>query len=185
MAKNTEEPLSLWSEEHLVSLSVSPDSEADWQTTVATWHSNIAAFLVRFVRGGLYGKTSPEFFRPGRVTHRVKMTPSFGTDTEPELTLQKQVISHASLKRFKNAGIVARGECWTLNISEFPSDVVGSSLSDILETGDIPQRFFLSPKACRGIVRRAKKRGKALPELLKVALENVATQNQATGTETD
>jgi len=34
------------------------------------------------------------------------------------------------------------------------------SLSDILETGDLPQRFFLSAKACAGILRRAEKRGK-------------------------
>jgi hypothetical protein len=37
------------------------------------------------------------------------------------------------------------------------------SLSDILETGDVPRRFYLSARACRGILRRAEKRGKELP----------------------
>jgi hypothetical protein len=44
-------------------------------------------------------------------------------------------------------------------------------LSDILETGDVPQRYFLSATACKGILRRAAKRGKELPEPLMRALE--------------
>ena len=35
----------------------------------------------------------------------------------------------------------------------------------------MPERFSLSPKACQGILRRAEKRGKELPQVLKVALE--------------
>jgi hypothetical protein len=59
------------------------------------------------------------------------------------------------------------------------------TLSEILEKGSIPERYYLSPKACAGILRRAEKRGKALPELLRAALESVATQTQATETEGD
>jgi hypothetical protein len=46
-------------------------------------------------------------------------------------------------------------------------------LSDTLETGELPQRYFLSATACKGILRRAEKRGKQLPEQLKQALEQV------------
>jgi hypothetical protein len=45
------------------------------------------------------------------------------------------------------------------------------SLSDTLEIGDVPQRFFLSATACRGILRRAEKRGKELPRALAQALQ--------------
>jgi hypothetical protein len=48
------------------------------------------------------------------------------------------------------------------------------SLSDILETGDVPQRYYLSAKACKGILRRADKRGKELPPQLARALQAVA-----------
>jgi len=48
------------------------------------------------------------------------------------------------------------------------------ALSDTLEIGDLPQRFFLSAKACAGILRRAKKRGKTLPPSLKASLLAVA-----------
>jgi hypothetical protein len=40
-----------------------------------------------------------------------------------------------------------------------------------LETGDVPQRYYLSAKACRGILRRADNRGKTLPPKLLQALE--------------
>jgi hypothetical protein len=65
-------------------------------------------------------------------------------------------------------------ESWTLNTLEWPSAAVVCSLSDTLETGDLPQRFFLSATACQGILRRAEKRGKTLPAALQRALQAVA-----------
>jgi hypothetical protein len=64
--------------------------------------------------------------------------------------------------------------CLTLSISEWPKDAAVCSLSDTLETGDLPQRYFLSATACQGILRRAEKRGKVLPQQLKQALEQAA-----------
>ena len=49
-----------------------------------------------------------------------------------------------------------------------------TSLSAVLETGRVPPRYCLSPKACAGILRRAKRRGKELPPMLRRALEEVA-----------
>lgn len=66
------------------------------------------------------------------------------------------------------------GEFLTLNISDWPSDASVCSLSAILETGDHLRRYSLSAKACKGILRRAEKRGKVLPEVLRVALETAA-----------
>jgi hypothetical protein len=65
-------------------------------------------------------------------------------------------------------------EFLTLNTSEWHSAAVVCSLSDILEIGDLPQRYYLSAKACSGILRRAEKRGKDLPKALAKALEAVA-----------
>ncbi|KVK90315.1 hypothetical protein WS93_35815 [Burkholderia cepacia] len=61
----------------------------------------------------------------------------------------------------------------TLSTSEWPSDAVVCSLSDTLETGDVPQQYLLSAKACSGILRRAAKRGKELPRPLAHALAAV------------
>lgn len=63
-----------------------------------------------------------------------------------------------------------RGECLTRNTGESPSAAVVSRLSQILE--DAPQeKFFLTARACQGILNRAELRGKELPPELKAALE--------------
>jgi hypothetical protein len=68
----------------------------------------------------------------------------------------------------------SRGASSTPNISEWPNDAAVCSLSQVLETTSIPSRFFLSSTACAGILRRAEKRKKALPEALELALLSVA-----------
>lgn len=61
------------------------------------------------------------------------------------------------------------GEYSTHSFGECPSDAVGSRLSQILE--DMPPRkYSLSAKACAGILRRAERRGKTLPQELEQAL---------------
>ena len=67
------------------------------------------------------------------------------------------------------------GGCWTLNISESLNDAVESSLYSILEHGGGTRRYCLSPKACDGILRRAKERGKVLPKALEETLEKMAS----------
>jgi hypothetical protein len=69
-------------------------------------------------------------------------------------------------------------ECLTLSISESPKDAEESLLSDVLETGSLHQRFFLSQIACQGILRRAENRGKKLPTVLKDALMATASKEQ-------
>lgn len=61
------------------------------------------------------------------------------------------------------------GECMMRNTGESPNAAVGSRLSQILEA--TPQeKYSLSAKACLGILRRAERRGKDLPETLKAVL---------------
>ena len=60
----------------------------------------------------------------------------------------------------------------TRNTGESPSVDVESRLSWILER-NAPEKYYLSALACQGILRRAEKRGKKLPEILKVALEQM------------
>ena len=62
------------------------------------------------------------------------------------------------------------GECSTLSIGESPSVAVESRLSQILEVNPHP-KYSLSQRACQGILNRAERRGKELPEMLRTALE--------------
>ena len=62
-----------------------------------------------------------------------------------------------------------RGECSTRNTGESPNVAVESRLSQILEV--TPHgKYCLSAKACQGILRRAERRGKDLPPVLKAVL---------------
>ena len=61
------------------------------------------------------------------------------------------------------------------NGGAFPKEENVSTLSQILQTR-VPQRYYLSPKACLGILRRASVRGKELPEILRIALERQAAE---------
>jgi DNA (cytosine-5)-methyltransferase 1 len=61
------------------------------------------------------------------------------------------------------------GDSSTLNIGECPREENGSLLSQILEV-NAPEKYFLSARACRGILTRASRRGKKLPDLLETAL---------------
>src|SRR6188472_2244504 len=65
-----------------------------------------------------------------------------------------------------------RGASAMLSISAFPNaeHVCLSSLHEVLETGVVHPRYFLSSKACAGILRRAEKRGRKLPQALQEAL---------------
>ena len=66
-------------------------------------------------------------------------------------------------------GGLSLGELMMLNTGESPNAAVESRLSQILE--DNPQeKYYLSAKACMGILRRAERRGKDLPETLKAVL---------------
>ena len=69
--------------------------------------------------------------------------------------------------------LISLGSFTTVNISAQHSGAGACFLSAILEE-NAPDKYSLSPKACVGILRRAERRGKDLPPLLKAALMNQA-----------
>lgn len=84
-------------------------------------------------------------------------------------------ISESSSLRWPTQGIAtSSGGFWIRSSSESPSVAVECSLSDILEP-HVPERYLLSAKACAGILRRAQRRGRSLPDPLRVALEEVVS----------
>ena len=66
--------------------------------------------------------------------------------------------------------LISLGAYSTPVCGESPSVAAESFLSQVLEP-DAPPKYSLSRKACEGILRRAAKRGKELPPMLKEALE--------------
>ena len=80
-------------------------------------------------------------------------------------------LSDSSCPKWTRSGMVWHGEYWMRSSSVWPSDASVCSLSEALEPC-VPRKYYLSAKACRGIIRRAETRGKPLPENLRAALEN-------------
>lgn len=67
-----------------------------------------------------------------------------------------------------------------LNIGESPKDAKEYTLSQILED-NVPQKYFLSAKACEGILRRAKEKGKQIaPELEQALLNTIRYRSMQT-----
>ena len=69
---------------------------------------------------------------------------------------------------------VLHGDCSMLNTSEWPNEGSACSLSQQLAPASIQPEDYLSAEACRGLLRRAEKRGRALPPVLKAVLEKQA-----------
>ena len=147
--------LTFLSEEPPVNPSQLQDSERDWQTRVATSCSPALRLLADIGPDGWFGRTSPASYHP-----------------------TEERILPAYFEGWQNSGMGSPTESLTLSTSEWPSDGVACSLSDTLETGTLPPRFYLSALACQGILRRAEKRGKTLPSALQRALEAPTTQQQ-------
>ncbi len=128
-------------------VTVSPEIVAVWlKTVVRSGGSSIASSV----------KENP----PGswERTYRVSFHP-----------LEDETLRRSSDPSF-NSGMAWSGGFLTLNISEFPKGGVVYSLSGILEDNPDP-KYSLSQKACAGILNRAEKRGKVLPELLQSVLQ--------------
>ncbi len=71
----------------------------------------------------------------------------------------------------------------SLNVSEKPNIPVPTKLSQILEENP-GQKYNLTPKACAGILRRAERRGKKLPDALKTVLLMQSASVEAVTAET-
>ena len=132
-----------------------------------------------FARDSGSGKTSSGRSAAGEILQRVKnsLGQTFKKSSKRSSKLKNHTFMLLDLRQ--GAGNIL-GPCWeydpvwlgslgTLNTSECPKDVAESSLWQIL-LDTVPSRYWLSQKACRGMLRRADCRGKLLPELLEIAL---------------
>ena len=110
---------------------------------------------------------------------------SFGRMFPDSFLPTEEKISTGSLPSLTGSGILEHGELLMLNTSEWPSVEEGSSavsLAQILEP-HVARKYYLSARACQGILRRAERRGKELPAQLRAALEAWATPTHQTETE--
>lgn len=131
---------------------------------------------LEFIQDTLFGKTFPE---PLAVTEEKILEPSLKNLLESKkrtplcLTFRKQAGLTQTVTVATDGAL--RTEFLMHNTGEYPSVAVESTLSQILED-NVPEKYYLSQKACEGILRRAERMGKKLPDVLKTALEQQSAE---------
>ena len=118
------------------------------------------------------GKTSPEplVAKKAQTSRQSSKKSSASSSRKPPmcLCLKKDGLQpDASSMKWEDGALL--GAYTTHSFGESPSVDAGSRLSQILEDSPHP-KYYLSAKACEGILRRAERRGKELPPMLKEAL---------------
>lgn len=120
----------------------------------------------------LFGKMFPE--RSVQTAEKTsapcwKNLPAWNNQTLQFLDLREGGADGAKPEQLPEMDGPWLGDSSTLNIGECPREENVSLLSWILQV-DVPEKYYLSAKACRGILTRASRRGKKLQELLETAL---------------
>ncbi len=117
------------------------------------------------IQGSLFGKTSQE-----RSAAMGVMIFGLYSQNSARPKFQCLILDDGQTPEWcEGEELMLRGDASMRNIGVSPNEERESSLWQILED-TVPEKYFLSEKACLGILRRAEKRGKVLPEVLRIAL---------------
>ncbi len=170
--------LTFLSEAPPASPTASQEKDLAWMIRAATLQLSLLPWAYEVMPSGWYSKTYRGYSAAQPMGDRPARTSPSSSHPPPDATMSRRQRAGATLAS-RPAGEDATespGECLTLSISEFPKNAVDSSLSDILETGDVPLQYSLSQKACRGILNRVEKRDKDIPAPLLAALTEKCSQ---------
>ena len=165
--------------------SASPEDEREWLERVALWQSDLLTLFANYGPPGCCSRTSLACCPALRTRRRIRVCRTISASWENGraaivTTPTKEAISATLWPRFQNSGVATSpGQFWTLSTSAWRSGANVCSLSDVIEDGPahqafVPQRYCLTARACRGILRRAAARGKELPTALASALTSAA-----------
>ena len=108
------------------------------------------------------------------LPHRLRGTAQeFQGPTASDLFLHDYRESTEHL-RWKTGGIAYMGHVVEARVSPAPNEIIPSKLVDVLETEPVGDRYYLSPNAAEGILRRVNSQGRTLFEPLARALARLA-----------
>ena len=151
-----------------------PENGWDLAVSAASSLSTLYDFALKLERAGCCGKMSPLLFPAAEVRISDDLFPCSVDGMSRSLKADGENVESSPRLREDSEW---HGEYLTLNLPEWnnfqgQSRSAGSvsSLSDILVSGNIPPRYYLTVKCAEGILRRAARRGKTLPPVLKEAL---------------
>ena len=125
---------------------------------------------MEYIQLSLFGKTCPEHSLPIKGKTSDASLKSSSDSARKCLFLDLRADAGHNPERSWVTATASRGDSSTRNTGECPSAVSESTLWQILQE-DAPEKYYLSARACEGILRRAERRGKELPQILREALE--------------
>lgn len=131
---------------------------------------------MEFIQESLFGKTYPEH-------SAVMAVQILGQSLKKSQRPKFQYLNLGDglkLEWLEGMAVKLPGDALMRNTGVSPNVVKESSLSQILME-NVPEKYYLSPKACLGILRRAEKRGKKLSPVLEMALKEQAGLTVAGG----
>lgn len=137
-----------------VRMSRLPGLARDLLETDQDYSSALLTLLNAIVRDGSLSKMCPVFY-----------------------PAKREETSTPSSVKWLDSGIAWPGGCLTLSTTDWPSDAEGCTLSEVLET-DVPLKYYLSPRACRGLLQRSEERERWIPPILEGALRSVAQSQE-------
>ena len=141
--------------------------------------SSLRAWLKGRMRDGWCGRT----FQPSFPSMEAETSPRSSPNSRDGTSKSPSVDGGTPGSRRTRPGASAfRGECWTRSIPEFPhflgrsrSEGVVSSLSDVVVPGRAPPSLCLAASYAEAMLRRAERRGYALPPALERVLRMSAS----------
>ena len=125
---------------------------------------------MEYIQGSLFGKTSPEH-SAATTAETSQQSSENSQDSSNQMLPICLSLRWDGKKRVFYWSVTGKllTELMTRNSGVYPNAVRESHLWQILEEEPLP-KYYLSAKACQGILKRAKRRKKTLPDLLKRAL---------------
>jgi len=152
------------------------DAVGDWMERALDCSGNNAELLTNALPTGFSGKTSLALSPPTKAQTSQKSSTD-SPDTDPKYPAADGNPQESA----SDQNDQPYGECLTLKLSESPNDAAECSLLQVLEPWDEKlQEFCLSQRAATGILRRADKRNRTLPQPLRHALELLASEQPPT-----
>ena len=140
--------------------------------------NQLAGQVSMFDLASPFGKTCPEHIqatkdeisKPSCKPYAKSQTPTF-------MFLSLKTESGRRQDASWETATALRGVRWTPNISQGRLNEENASILSQILVPNAPEKYYLSRTACEGILRRAAKRGKELPKMLKDALEEAVALN--------
>lgn len=138
----------------------------------------VASWIAKRIFKELHSKKSTvSFYNAKKDTKEIfEKYPIFDNSKIRRERLDELAKSKVKIK-WQSGGFAIGGFCFDCQVAPCPVQPIKSRFVDVIEKQDVDNRYFLSPNAAKGILRRVSSQNRTLFEPLQIALENLAASD--------